>query len=87
MRSTLSWEYCDICKRRIKTSICKINDNEIIRVCPYCMIIISDIIACNGTKKPIKENKESLAKRKIKKGVNEEFLKNIDRDLKNIKSQ
>jgi hypothetical protein len=83
LRITLSWEYCDICKRRVATSICRINSKEIIKVCPYCKSLLSDIIDC-GNKSSKKYQEKSNVKNS--KGINENLLRNIDRYLKNTKS-
>ncbi|MGC9133890.1 hypothetical protein [Caldisphaera sp.] len=82
LRITLSWEYCDICKRRVATSNCRIDNKEFIRVCPYCKTLLSDIIDC-GDKTAKKYQRRSTIKNS--KGINETLLENIDRYLKNTK--
>ncbi len=39
MRSTLSWEVCEICHRRVATTTCRLN-GTLVAVCPYCMALL-----------------------------------------------
>ncbi len=83
MRITLSWEYCDICKRKVRTTLCRINNKEFIRVCPYCMALLSDIIECNGSK-----TKYSYVRSKERnpKTIKKDLLNSIEREVNGINS-
>ncbi|AFZ71075.1 hypothetical protein Calag_1366 [Caldisphaera lagunensis DSM 15908] len=83
MRITLSWEYCDICKRRNRTTLCKINNKEFIKVCPHCIALLSEIIECNGgqMKYPRAKTKE-----KGSKVVKKDLLDSIEREINGINS-
>ncbi|MCG2873256.1 MAG: hypothetical protein L7H09_03350 [Acidilobus sp.] len=39
MRSTLSWEICDICQRRVATTTCRLN-GRLVAVCPFCRALL-----------------------------------------------
>ncbi|MGC9071164.1 MAG: hypothetical protein ACP5HK_00480 [Acidilobus sp.] len=39
MRSTLSWEVCDVCERRLVTTTCRLN-GRLVAVCPYCRALL-----------------------------------------------
>ena len=39
MRSTLTWEVCDICHRRLATTTCRL-DGRLVGVCPYCKALL-----------------------------------------------
>ncbi|MDP8002751.1 MAG: hypothetical protein ACP5I6_05635 [Caldisphaera sp.] len=77
MRITLSWEYCELCKRRLPTSICKIN-NKYVRVCPYCIALLSDNkkMSCEGKKSSVKQ-----ANYRKKLEPDEDFLKKVGESL------
>jgi len=78
MPSTLMWEYCDLCKRRLPTITCKVKKKNILRLCPYCALLLSDRpeFICEG-----KHNNRISTKRKTGE-PNEDFLKKIGESIK-----
>ncbi len=58
MRDILAWETCDICNRRLPTTICRV-DGRVLRVCNECLITLQGLISCGpGLRRPQRQSPE-----------------------------
>ncbi|MGC9210488.1 MAG: hypothetical protein ACP5FT_04420 [Acidilobus sp.] len=69
MRSTLSWEVCDVCQRRLATTTCRLN-GRLVAVCPFCRALLEGRgLVCGA------QQVTSVRRRTFE--ANEEFIRSV----------
>jgi hypothetical protein len=77
LRDTLAWEVCDICHRRLPTTLCKLN-GRVIRVCQECLLTLQEELSCSQQGGQIPRRPKELE-------VNERLLSSLEEGSKERK--